>query len=73
MNRTHLTGIVAYGGYVPRLRLSRRAVVEANSWFNPAIARLANRECGHWTDREFGLPERQPARKHSRSFGLRRS
>ncbi|HUT48012.1 MAG TPA: OB-fold domain-containing protein [Alphaproteobacteria bacterium] len=39
-----MTGIVAYGGYVPRLRLSRQAVVEANSWFNPGIARLAKGE-----------------------------
>jgi 3-hydroxy-3-methylglutaryl CoA synthase len=39
-----MTGIVAYGGYVPRLRLNRRVVVEANSWFNPAIARLAKGE-----------------------------
>jgi len=39
-----MTGIMAYGGYVPRLRLSRKAVVEANSWFNPGIARLAKGE-----------------------------
>jgi 3-hydroxy-3-methylglutaryl CoA synthase len=40
----NMTGITAYGGYVPRLRLSRKAVVEANSWFNPGIARLAKGE-----------------------------
>lgn len=32
-----MVGIVAYGGYVPRLRLSRKAVVEANAWFNSAL------------------------------------
>ena len=32
-----MIGITAYGGYVPRLRLSRKAAVEANSWFNPAL------------------------------------
>jgi hydroxymethylglutaryl-CoA synthase len=32
-----MVGVVAYGGYVPRLRLSRKAVVEANSWFNSAL------------------------------------
>jgi 3-hydroxy-3-methylglutaryl CoA synthase len=35
-----MVGITAYGGYVPRLRLARKAIVEANSWFNPGIARL---------------------------------
>ena len=32
-----MAGITAYGGYVPRLRLSRKAAVEANGWFNPAL------------------------------------
>ena len=31
-------GIVGYGGYVPRLRLSRRAVVDANAWYAPQFA-----------------------------------
>ncbi|MCC6609688.1 MAG: hydroxymethylglutaryl-CoA synthase family protein [Burkholderiales bacterium] len=30
-------GIAACGGYVPRLRLARRAIVEANAWFNPGL------------------------------------
>jgi len=34
-------GIAACGGYVPRLRLSRRAAVEANAWFNPGLRSLA--------------------------------
>jgi hydroxymethylglutaryl-CoA synthase len=32
-----MIGITRFGAYVPRLRLSRSAVVEANSWFNPAL------------------------------------
>ena len=39
-----MPGIVAYGAYIPRLRLQRKAVVEANAWFNPAIKRLAKGE-----------------------------
>ena len=30
-------GITAFGGYVPRLRLRRQAVVEANAWFAPGL------------------------------------
>ena len=30
-------GIVGYGGYVPRLRLSRQAVAEANAWYAPNL------------------------------------
>lgn len=32
-----MIGITAYGGYVPRLRLSRRAVAESNAWFAPGL------------------------------------
>jgi hydroxymethylglutaryl-CoA synthase len=39
-----MVGITAFGGYVPRLRLSRQAIVEANAWFNPGIARLGKGE-----------------------------
>jgi len=39
-----MLGITAFGAYVPRLRLSRQAVVEANAWFNPAIRKLASGE-----------------------------
>ena len=31
------TGILAFGAYIPRLRLARRAIAEANAWFNPAL------------------------------------
>src|SRR3974390_2264036 len=30
-------GVLSYGAYLPRLRLSRRSIAEANSWLNPAL------------------------------------
>jgi 3-hydroxy-3-methylglutaryl CoA synthase len=33
-----MVGIVSYGAYLPRLRLNRRAVVEANGWYAPNLA-----------------------------------
>ena len=33
-----MIGIVGYGGYVPRLRLSRRAMVQALAWYAPGLA-----------------------------------
>jgi hydroxymethylglutaryl-CoA synthase len=30
-------GILAFGAYIPRLRLQRRAIAEANGWFNAAL------------------------------------
>lgn len=39
-----MPGIAAFGGYVPRLRLQRKAMVEANAWFNPGLAALAKGE-----------------------------
>jgi 3-hydroxy-3-methylglutaryl CoA synthase len=30
-------GILAYGAYIPRRRLARKSVAEANAWFNPAL------------------------------------
>ena len=37
-------GIHAFGGYVPRLRLQRRAIAEANAWFSPALMSLGRGE-----------------------------
>ncbi len=37
-------GIAAFGAYIPRLRLARRVVVEANGWFNPSLKALAKGE-----------------------------
>jgi len=30
-------GILAFGAYIPRYRLARRAIAEANGWLNPAL------------------------------------
>ena len=38
------TGITSYGGYIPRYRLQREAVVKANGWFNPALKAYAKAE-----------------------------
>lgn len=32
-----MPGITAFGAYIPRLRLSRKSIVEANGWANPAL------------------------------------
>ena len=39
-----MTSLLAWGGYVPRLRLERRKAVEANAWFAPALAALSRGE-----------------------------
>ncbi|MGI9412128.1 MAG: 3-hydroxy-3-methylglutaryl CoA synthase, partial [Hyphomicrobiales bacterium] len=39
-----MSGITAFGAYVPKLRLSRQAAVEANGWFNPALKGLSRGE-----------------------------
>ena len=44
MSRPAAVGIAAYGGYVPRLRLSRQAVVDANAWFAPGLKTHAKGE-----------------------------
>ncbi|MGQ3229167.1 MAG: hypothetical protein ACT6R2_09765, partial [Blastomonas fulva] len=36
--RPAMNGIVAFGAYVPRLRLQREAVVRANAWFDGSLA-----------------------------------
>ena len=36
--------IHAFGGYVPRLRLQRRVIAEANAWLNPALMGLGRGE-----------------------------
>jgi len=37
-------GILAYGAYLPRRRLQRKAIAAANSWFNPGQRALAKGE-----------------------------
>jgi 3-hydroxy-3-methylglutaryl CoA synthase len=39
-----MVGIAAVGGYIPRLRLARRAIVDANAWANPALKAMAKSE-----------------------------
>jgi hydroxymethylglutaryl-CoA synthase len=39
-----LVGIQKFGGYIPRLRLSRKAIVDAHSWANPALKPQAKSE-----------------------------
>jgi len=39
-----LVGIQKFGGYIPRLRLSRKAIVDAHSWANPALKAQAKSE-----------------------------
>jgi len=39
-----MTGIVAYGAYIPRLRLSRLAIYQAMGWFAPALIMVAQGE-----------------------------
>ena len=45
-------GILSFGGYVPRIRLSRQSIVDANSWFNPALKGLAKgeRSMANWDE-----------------------
>lgn len=37
-------GITSYGGYIPRRRLSRKSIAEANSWLNPGLMARAKGE-----------------------------
>lgn len=39
-----MTGIVAYGAYVPRLRLDRSVVAKAHAWFAPGLRGLGRGE-----------------------------
>jgi 3-hydroxy-3-methylglutaryl CoA synthase len=46
-----MIGITGYGGYVPRLRLSRQAVGQANAWYAPQFAaRPGTRAMAHWDE-----------------------
>ncbi len=46
-----MIGITAYGGYIPRLRLSRQAVGQANAWYAPQLAsRQGTRAMAHWDE-----------------------
>jgi 3-hydroxy-3-methylglutaryl CoA synthase len=47
-----MVGIVAYGAYVPRLRLSRQSVYDANKWFAAGLRGLAKgeRSMANWDE-----------------------
>jgi 3-hydroxy-3-methylglutaryl CoA synthase len=47
-----MLGIVGYGAYIPRLRLSRKAVVQANAWYAPQLAAKAKgtRAVANWDE-----------------------
>lgn len=46
-----MIGITAYGGYVPRLRLSRQAAAQANAWYAPHFAgRKGTRAFANWDE-----------------------
>ncbi|MEY4653033.1 MAG: hypothetical protein RI884_1614 [Pseudomonadota bacterium] len=51
-----MIGITAYGGYVPRLRLSRQAVGQANAWYAPQFAgRKGTRAFANWDEDSITL------------------
>jgi 3-hydroxy-3-methylglutaryl CoA synthase len=47
-----MVGITGFGAYIPRLRLQRATVVEANKWSNPGLAALAKgeRSMANWDE-----------------------
>lgn len=48
----HLAGIVSFGGYVPRQRISRKVLADAGAWFNPGLkgAARGDRAFGGWDE-----------------------
>src|ERR1700732_4832017 len=47
-----MLGIVGYGAYIPRLRMRRKVVVQANAWFAPQLAAKAKgtRAMANWDE-----------------------
>jgi len=47
-----MVGIVSYGGYIPRQRLSRAAIAKSMSWFAPGLAGAAKgeRSMANWDE-----------------------
>ncbi len=51
-----MIGITAYGAYVPRLRLSRAAVGQANAWYAPQfVGRQGTRAFANWDEDSITL------------------
>ncbi|NWH07848.1 MAG: hydroxymethylglutaryl-CoA synthase family protein [Alphaproteobacteria bacterium] len=72
-----MLGITAYGGYIPRLRLQRKAAASANAWYSPGLMGQAKgeRAMANWDEDSItmaveaardALPGSDPfiARKH---------
>jgi 3-hydroxy-3-methylglutaryl CoA synthase len=47
-----MTGITSYGAYIPRLRLQRKAIAQANAWFAPNMmgAAKGERSMANWDE-----------------------
>lgn len=47
-----MTGIVSFGGYIPRLRLQRKAAAAANAWYAPNLVAAAKgeRSMANWDE-----------------------
>ena len=47
-----MTGITSYGAYIPRLRLQRKAIAQANAWFalNMMGAAKGERSMANWDE-----------------------
>src|SRR5436305_13803673 len=47
-----MIGITGYGAYVPRARLQRKAIAEANAWFAPNLrgAARGERAMANWAE-----------------------
>jgi 3-hydroxy-3-methylglutaryl CoA synthase len=74
-----MIGITAYGGYVPRLRLSRQAVAQANAWYAPQFAKAkGTRAMANWDEDSITMAVAAardclgaaPDRRHVRSLYL---
>ena len=45
-----MIGITRYGAYVPRLRLDRATVTQANAWFAPGLRGAGHRAMANWDE-----------------------
>ena len=58
-----MIGITSYGAYIPRLRLSRAAIVQNMGWFAPAIMAVAQGERAMCNWERFCTFAREPERR----------
>ena len=45
-----MTGITAYGAYIPRRRLQRKSIADANAWFAPGMKGKGERAMANWDE-----------------------